>query len=288
MPRSLYPPWQKAFTLDALRRAWLPIRANKGRGGSDGETVVQFERNLDLNLAQLKDELETQRYRPHKVTQILVPKPSGGWRPLTLWAIRDRVVQRAVYHYLEPVFEQRFLDCSYGYRPGRGTHTAAQAIQQARQAGANWVFDADIQDCFGQMDNHRLMRQLKRWHVPSPIRALIHHWLHAQIWNAWRKTHTHAGTSQGGVISPLLCNLYLHPFDQALQKRNLWLVRYADDFVCLARDERTIRYAQRHATRQLKRLKLHINPNKSRLTTFDDGFQFVGWFFIRHEMHKLR
>src|SRR5690606_16855206 len=117
--------------LDALRRAWLVVRANQGRGGAAGETIAEFERHLELNLQMLRAELLQGRYRPKKVTGVLVPKPSGGWRPLTLWAIRDRLVQRAVYNYLEPHFERRFLDCSYGFRPGRSTADAAQAVQRA-------------------------------------------------------------------------------------------------------------------------------------------------------------
>ena len=282
------PPWESAFSVDALRRAWLVVRQNKGRGGSDGETVAQFERHLELNLRDLQAELLHGRYRPRKVTQILVPKPSGRWRPLTLWAVRDKIAQRAVYNYLEPLFEPRFLDCSYGFRPGRSTRDAAQAIQQARQAGAAWVLDADIRDCFGSMDNDHLLQQLRRWRTPQPVCALVRHWLHAEIWNEWAGTPQTAGTSQGGVISPLLCNLYLHSFDQAMQRRGIQLVRYADDFVILAQKKRTIRWARHWAGVQLKRLKLQMHPQKTRITSFDEGFQFVGWFFIRNEMHELR
>lgn len=283
-----YGPWQKAFTEDALRRAWTAVRANKGRGGSDGETVAQFERHLDLNLRELRAELLDGRYAPRNVTQILVPKPSGGWRPLALWAIRDRVAQRAVYNYLEPGFERRFLPCSFGFRPGLSTKDAAQAVQQAREAGANWVVDADIKDCFGQMESRRVLKQLDRWQVPGAIKELIRRWLQAQVWNAWRGDGQ-ANVSQGGVISPLLCNLYLHPFDQQMQKRGRWLVRYADDFVCLTQDEKEAHDAHKQAAKSLKRvgLQLHTHPQKTRITNFNEGFQFVGWFFIRDEMHRL-
>ena len=131
-----FPAWQSAFTTAALQQAWLTIRANKGRGGSDGVTVAQFEQHLALNLRELRAELLRGEYQPQRVTQVLVPKPSGGWRPLTLWAIRDRVAQRAAYNYLEPGFEPRFLPCSFGFRTGRSTRDAAHGIQQARQAGA--------------------------------------------------------------------------------------------------------------------------------------------------------
>lgn len=284
-----YGPWQSAFSQDALRRAWLAVRANKGRGGSDGETLSQFERYLEANLATLQEELLAQRYNPRRVTQVLVPKPSGGWRPLTLWAIRDRVVQRAVYDYLEPAFERRFLPCSFGYRPGLSTADAAQAVRAAHRAGARWVLDADIEDCFGQMQSRIVLERLQRWLVPGPIRELIRRWLQAGVWNAWAGSGREAGTSQGGVISPLLCNLYLHPFDQQLsEERGLWLVRYADDFICLATDEKGIQRARRKAERSLRSAGLRLHPHKTRVTTFDEGFQFVGWFFVRDEIYQLK
>ena len=286
--QSALPPWQNAFTEDALRRAWASVRANKGRSGSDGETLDQFERHLPANLRELRSELVDGRYQPRKVTQVLVPKPTGKWRPLTLWTVRDKVAQRAVYNYLEPVFETRFLPCSFGFRRGLSTRDAAQAIQQARQSAAAWVLDADIRDCFGSMDNRRLLRQLAHWQTPKPICTLIRNWLYAEIWNAWQGGAAIAGTSQGGVISPLLCNLYLHPFDVAMQQKGIRLVRFADDFVILARHKRTIRWAKHWAHVQLKRIGLTMHPDKTRITGFEEGFQFVGWFFVRDEMYELR
>jgi group II intron reverse transcriptase/maturase len=286
--RAVFPPWQTAFALDALRRGWLAVRANKGQGGPDGQTLADFERSLEDNLRQLQTELLQRAYRPHRVTQVLVPKPDGRWRPLTLWTIRDRVAQRATLDYLSPVFEAQFLPCSYGFRPGRTTRDAALAIAQARQAGAHWVFDADIKDCFGQMESDRLRRQLEKIGVPRPICGLIQDWLQARVWNSWQGAAKTAGTSQGGVISPLLCNLYLHPFDLATQKPDLWLVRYADDFVILSRKRAAIMEAAQAAAANLKALGLDIHPQKSRITHFDEGFQFVGWFFVHNKMFQLK
>ena len=287
MTSQHYPPWESAFSMEALRRAWLPIRSNKGRGGSDGQTVAEFEQNLETNLQKLQVELLSGDYLPRNVTHILVPKPSGGWRPLTLWAIRDRVAQRAANDYLQPIFEQYYLPCSFGFRPGRSTKDAALAIQAIQKKGAKWVLDADIKDCFGQMRNDVLLRQLRQWRVPKPLGIYIRRWLHAKVWNAWRKDGEMAGTSQGGVISPLLCNLYLHAFDEAIYRtRGLWLVRYADDFVIMARERKTIEWGQKKATRELRKLGLRIHNEKTGITTFDDGFMFVGWFFVRNEMYQ--
>lgn len=282
-----YPPWQSAFTPAALRHAWMAVRANGGTAGADGETVERFEKQLDRHLEELRAELLALSYRPKRVTQVLVPKPNKEWRPITLWSLRDRVAQRAVHAYLEPVFERRFLPCSYGFRPGRQTRHAAEAIHRARQEGAVWVLDADIKDCFGQMKSGLVLEQLVRWETPEPMRVLIERWLRAGVWNA-SKRGTVAGASQGGVISPLLCNVYLHPFDCAMQRRGRWLIRYADDFVVLAKDEWSIRQAQTQATAELSRVGLTIHPQKTRITSYDEGFQFVGWFFVRGEMFELK
>lgn len=283
----LYPPWRQAFTLDALRRAWTAVRANRGTAGADGVSLAAFERNLDANLKELRQELLDGSYRPRRVTQVLVPKGRDDWRPISIWNIRDRVTQRAAHNYLEPVFEPRFLPCSYGFRPGRTTESAARAVHAARRSGARWVLDADIKNCFGSMDDRRLLAMLVEWGTPEPIRRLIARWLEAQVWNAWAGRGK-AGTSQGGVISPLLCNVYLHPFDEALQQPGLNLVRYADDFVVLVASEKVAGRAQDRAATALQRLGLEIHPQKTRITHFDEGFQFVGWFFVHEEMYQLR
>ncbi len=286
--QSPYGPWQRAYSTDALRRAWAVVRANRGGSGSDGQTIAQFESELEKNLSSLHTELIQQRYRPKSVKQILVPKANANWRPLTLWAIRDRITQRATYDYLEPVFDRQFLPCSFGFRHGRSTQDAAEAIQQARINGASWVLDADIKDCFGQMKNGIVLKQLSRWRVPGPIRELTRRWLETKIGNAWRPDQKYAGTSQGSALSPLLCNLYLHSFDQGMQQRGITLVRYADDFVILARRKTLITWAKHWAGRNLKRIGLTMHPHKTRITNFEEGFQFVGWFFVGEEMYRLK
>lgn len=281
-----YPDWRRAFSAESMHRAWLSVRANKGAAAGD-ETIAQFEQRLDHNLGRMRRELIDQTYHPQPVKQILVPKPDDRWRPITLWTIRDRIAQRAVYNYLEPLWETQFLPCSHGFRTGFSTQTAANAIQDARKRGLTWVFDADIKDCFGSMNDRVIHKRLQAWQTPAAIQRLISAWLQAQIHNAWRGRTT-AGTSQGGVISPLLCNLYLHSLDSAMHKRNWQIIRYADDFVVCAASERALRSAQRHAEHTLKQLALQIHPQKTRVTTFERGFQFVGWFFIRDEMYKLK
>lgn len=285
---SPYGPWQSAYSVDALRRAWASVRANNGGSGSDGQTIAQFESHLEQNLADLHGKLIAQQYRPRPVKQILVPKADVNWRPLTLWTIQDRVAQRATYNYLEPVFDRQFLPCSFGFRHGRSTQDAAKAIMQAKKQGHAWVLDADIKDCFGQMKNAIVLQQLARWRVPKPLRHLVKQWLHTKIGNAWRPDQTTAGTSQGSALSPLLCNLYLHSFDVAMQQRSIRLVRYADDFVILGKRKAAVKWAQYWAAANLKRIGLSMHPHKTRITNFEEGFQFVGWFFVQEEMYLLK
>jgi group II intron reverse transcriptase/maturase len=285
--QSPYGPWKTAYTQDALRRAWTSVRANKGGSGSDGQTIAEFETELEKNLHDLHLELTQMQYQPKPVKQILIPKANTNWRPLTLWTIRDRIAQRATYDYLEPVFDRQFLPCSFGFRHGRSTQDAAEAIAQAHASGAEWVLESDVEDCFGQMRNQIVLKQLKQWHVPGSIRELIRRWLVTKIGNAWRPDQTHAGTSQGSALSPLLCNLYLHPFDRAMQQRGITLVRYADDFVILGKHQAAVKWAQHWAGLNLKRLGLNMKASKTGITCFQTGFQFVGWFFVANEMYQL-
>ena len=150
------------------------------------------------------------------------------------------------------------------------------------------MLDADIEDCFGQMKNNIVLKQLSRWRVPRPVQDLVQRWLRTKIGNAWRSDQVEAGTSQGSALSPLLCNLYLHGFDKGMQQPGLTLVRYADDFVILARRKASVRWAQTWAAANLRRVGLRMHPHKTRLTHFGEGFQFVGWFFVGEEMYQLK
>jgi len=277
------------FSPEALRRAWQVVRRNGAAPGVDQVTVRRFERHLDRNLAQLRQELMDGTYEPLPVKRVLVPKPKGGLRPLAIWTLRDRVAQRVVHDTLVPILEPVFLDCSYGFRPGRSVADAVQAMIEARDAGRRWVVDADIEDCFGSLERRRLMRQVREWVPEPPVVALIEKWLRAQIYNPARGQPATAAASQGGVITPLLANLYLHPFDVRINRVVPWgtLVRFADDFVILCRRRRQAEVAWAAARQALGQLGLRLNPRKTRLVHFDEGFKFLGVFFLRNEHFTL-
>ena len=281
-----YPAWQTAFSKPALRQAWLAVRANRTK--AQRKALADFERNLEQEIGRLHADLLNGRYKPRKPRIMLFPKGTDDWRPITLWQIRDRIVQRAAYDYLEPLWNPLFLDCSYGFRTGRSTGDAARAISAAYAQRARWVYETDIEDCFGSIDINRMGRLLGEWRVPQPIRRLIGQWLKAQVANPYPTNRPLAGVSQGNVLSPLLCNLYLHSFDKAMVRDGWQLVRYADDLVVLAQSQSAIKSAQRHAEHTLHQIGLKAKPSKTRLTTFEKGFQFVGWFFVRNEAFQLK
>lgn len=275
------------FALDALQRAWRKVKANGGGAGVDGETLKAFETDLRANLRELQTLLQTGKYEPQPVRRVWVPKASGGLRPLAILTIRDRIAQRVVYDALAPQYEKKFLDCSYGFREGRSLHDAVETIIQARDAGRHWVVDGDIKDCFERLD-HRLLLQMVREEVRDATSlSLIERWLKAQVFNELDGRRGNTGTFQGGVISPLLANIYLHRFDEELTRAGLFLVRYADDWVILCNRKTQAEAALARATQVLDRLRLAINPYKTRIVNFDEGFAFLGVFFVRDEFFYL-
>lgn len=275
----------QVFTMGRLRQAWRKVRANGGGPGVDGERIYTFESALDENLLALRAELLAGQYQPQQVKRVWIPKSSGGARPLSILAVRDRIAQRAMAGALMPFYEGRFLDSSYAFREGRSTVDAVQAIASHRDRGRRWVVDGDIRKCFENIDHGLLMSLMRRNLRDVRVLKLIEGWLKAQVFN--ESAPVEEGVSQGGVISPLLSNIYLHEFDQAMRRAGLSSVRYADDWVVLCAHQRAAQHALGVATHALGRLRLRVNPDKTRVCSFDEGFSFVGAFFIRDEVYWI-
>jgi RNA-directed DNA polymerase len=233
---------------ETLRAAWAQVRANRGRPGVDGESIEQIEeRGEEAWLEVLNQELKTKNYQAGAVRRVYIPKANGKLRPLGIPNVRDRVVQAAVLLILEPIFEADFLDCSYGFRPGRSAHQALAAIRQELAAGRCTVYDADLEGYFDSIPHDQLMACVMMRVTDGSVLRLIKQWLNAVVeeedgQGGKRRRRNEKGTPQGGVISPLLANIYLHWFDRAFhapksvaQRAKAVLVRYADDFVVLAR-----------------------------------------------------
>lgn len=280
-------PPERLFTHAALHQAWRAVKQAKGGPGVDGVTIAQFEARLDEELMALQKELTAGAYRPRPLRQVLVPKAGEGMRGLAIWALRDRVAQRVVYDLIAPVFEPHFLPCSFGYRPGLGVEQAVQRVIDHRNANLRWVVDADIMHCFDAIDSRRLFGMVRQRVRDRLVLRYIEQWLQVQLLSSLDGKPRRAGASQGSVLSPLLANIYLHTLDQALTARGLALVRYADDFVICCRRRADAQSALSQAQAALQRLGLELHPQKTQIVHFDQGFAWLGHFFIRNECHRL-
>jgi group II intron reverse transcriptase/maturase len=281
-------PPERWFTPDSLRRAWLAIKRAGGGPGADQVTLRDFSARLEPELDALRLELVQGVYRPRPLRQVLVPKNSGGLRPLVLWALRDRIAQRALYDILAPSFEETFLPCSFGFRPGLGVEDAIGQVQRYRDENRRWVVHADIHACFDEIDNRRLIQLVKRRVLDRLLVRYVQGWLSSQIFNSADGLPKNAGASQGNVLSPLLANIYLHAFDQQLTERGLALARYADDFVICCRRKGDAEAALHQAQRGLAAIGLAISPHKTHIAHFDQGFEWLGYFFLRRECYRLK
>ena len=260
-----------------LREAYQRTRKDGARG-VDGQSAEEYAANLEGNLASLLDRAKTGTYRAPAVRRVHIPKARGGTRPLGIPTFEDKVLQRAVAMLLEAVYEQDFLDCSYGFRPKRSAHQALDALREAtRGMGGGWVIELDIQKYFDSIDHERLREVLHRRVRDGVILRLLGKWLKAGVMEDGTLRQSQAGTPQGGVISPLLANVFLHEvldvwFEQQVRPRlrgRAKLIRYADDAVMLFADEVDARRVMTVLPERFARYGLTLHPEKTRLVPFE-------------------
>jgi RNA-directed DNA polymerase len=282
--RKWYSLFDKVFALPNLRRAWQQVAANGGAGGSDGMTLVRFAENADARLAELAADLRAKTYRPQPVRRVFIPKSGGGQRPLGIPSIRDRVVQQALRQILEPIFEGKFSKHSHGFRPEKGCATALAVVDQALRYGYQWVVDADLQAFFDTVDHEQLLAALNEEVADGSVLRLVRQILKAGVVLPATATvePTEMGTPQGGPLSPLLANVYLHAFDTRMVQAGYGLVRYADDFVLFAKSEDEAAAALTLARQVLEEeLGLRLHPEKTRVVSVAHGFEFLGFHYFR-------
>ena len=267
---------------ESLEAAWKQVAARKGGGGVDGISIAAFAKRSDKRIARLSEQLREGTYRPQAVKRVWIPKADGKKRPLGVPTIIDRVVQTSIRNAIEPIFENRFLECSYGFRPGRGCKDALREVSAGLKQGRTWVVDVDIEKYFDSIDKKRLMDEVAKEIADGSLLALINQFLEQDVMDGMKRWQPEKGTPQGAVISPLLANIYLHPVDVTMTREGYRLIRYADDMVILCTSQEEAERAHARLDTLLAERTLKLHPVKTRIVdaTQRPGFDFLGYRFF--------
>ena len=269
-----------------MKKAFARVEASAGMAGVDGETIRDFGSSLDLNLGRLAYELESGAYLPYPMLRFLVEKRGGKSRPLVVPCVRDRVAQASVLNVLEPVFEAEFEDFSHGYRKGRSVKSAAMQIREYRDKGFRFVVEVDIVAYFDNIDHQLLYEKLKTVVSDSRMLGLFRLWVESEVYDGQKVFVMEKGVPQGSVVSPMLANLFLDEFDEAMASMGFVLVRYADDFVIMAKTRERAARALELTDAVLKTMRLQIDEEDTGLTSFDDGFKYLGLIFVKDDIFQ--
>ena len=281
----------KVYADRTLWLAWEKVQSNAGACGVDGITVGHFSKDSEARLLAVKEHLKSGRYQPQAVKRVRIPKAgSNQTRPLGIPTVTDRVVQQAVRMVLEPIFERRFAEHSYGFRPGRSCHHALARVSGQLAEGSTYVVDIDIQGYFDTINQERLMQLLAQDVSDGRVLEIIERFLKAGVDDNGVWEMSEMGTPQGGVISPLLSNLYLDELDHLMETRGYAMTRYADDMVILCKSAAEADQALACVQEWMAKTSLHLHPEKTRLVDMNEvaaHFDFLGYRFKRSRRGQI-
>lgn len=278
----------KIYNKNNILEAFKRVRKNKGAPGIDGETVQDFQCLLDEKISEIHCELKNGVYKPSPVKRTYIDKDDGSKRPLGIPTVKDRVVQQAVRNVIEPIFEPNFHPSSYGYRPKRSCQMAvAKAEQFAKKWGLNYVVDMDLSKCFDTLNHELILKSVNEMISDGKVLKLIRLFLESGALEDGAFHETTIGSPQGGVISPLLMNIYMDKFDQEVKNQNIRIVRYADDILIFANTKSEAGKYKEIATRILEdKLKLTVNAKKTHITDINKGIAYLG-FIIKERFISI-
>ncbi len=282
----------KVYQMRNLEEAYERVRRNGGSAGVDQVSVDKFGKRKQEELNKLATGIKTGSYRPEAIKRVYIPKAGGGRRPLGIPTVRDRIVQTAIRQVIEPIFEKEFLSCSYGFRPGRGCKDALREVDELLKQGNTVVVDADIKGFFDAINQDKLIELVGERIKDSEVIDLIQRFLKQGIdENGHELEPAMEGTPQGGVISPLLANIYLHQLDKIMTKQGYQIIRYADDFVILCKTQQEAEQALSLVQDVMRTIELKLHPDKTHIVdmgNLDAAFEFLGYRFHNHKGKTVR
>lgn len=293
--RRFHALYDKIYRMDILEKAWKNVKVNKGSAGIDEVTIKEIEEiGIDNILKEIQEELKNKSYRPKPALRVEIPKSNGKLRPLGIPTVKDRIIQASTKLVIEPIFEANFKDCSFGFRPKRNQHMALESIRKACNNKGIWVLDADIKGCFDNINHEKLMKLIERRISDRRMLKLINKWLKAGVMKDGILETNEIGSPQGGVISPLLSNIYLNYMDTLWEKHFSHLgklIRFADDFVVVCKNYKSVKHARRAIEEIMRRLELTLSEEKTKIVSLwngKDGFDFLGFHnrMIKHKNNR--
>ena len=278
MVKVWYSLYNRMLNKRNLVRAFAKVKSSRGAAGIDGQTIKDFAASLPVNIDLILTELRDKSYQPMPVRRVEIPKPAGGTRLLGIPAVRDRVVQQALLDILQPIFDPGFHPSSYGYRPGRNCHQAiTKAIMFIREYQRKWVVDMDLSKCFDTLDHGLIISSFRKRIADGSILSLLEKFLKSGVMVGGEWQASEVGSPQGGVISPLIANVYLDSFDQFMKERGHRIIRYADDILILCQSKRAAINALAKASSYLEGdLLLTVNREKTHIIHSWKGVKFLG------------